>query len=473
MADSATPDGDAVHRGRWFRRVETDRRRWRRRTHAKRRPGQVVVAAFGLTIGIGTFLLTLPSASAGPGRASLLDALFTATSAVCVTGLIVVDTPTYWSTFGQVVILALIQVGGLGILATASLLGLLMARQMDLRSRVIAAAETRTVRLGEVRTVLLGVVILTAAVEAAIAAVLTARFFFGYGYSLGEAAWLGTFHAISAFNNAGFALFSDNLMGFVTDAWVCLPISLAVIVGGLGFPVLLELRRRARTPRRWTLHTKLTLAMTLWLLGAGWVFFTVAEWANPATLGPLDVPGKLLAGFVQGVMPRTAGFNSVDIAGMNTGTWFGTDLLMIIGGGSAGTAGGLKVTTVAVLVLVAISEMRGDPDVSVFRRRLTPFVQRQALSVALLGALAVAAATFVFATTTPYSLDEVLYETVSAFSLVGLSTGITASLLPWQQLILVGLMFVGRVGPVTFASALALRERNRIIRYAPSMPIVG
>jgi potassium uptake TrkH family protein len=471
MADVAVPDPDAVHHSRWFRRSRLER--LRRRPTRLRHPGQLMVAAFGTTIGVGTFLLTLPMATPGPGRASLLEALFTATSAVCVTGLIVVDTPMYWSTFGQVVILALIQIGGLGILATASLLGLVMSKRLGLRSRFAAAAETRTVQLGEVRSVLLGVVVLTGVAEATVAAVLTARFLVGYGHPPGEALWLGTFHAVSAFNNAGFALFSDNLMGFVADPWICLPICLAVIVGGLGFPVLIELRRRARRPRRWTLHTKITITMTAWLLGVGWIFFTVAEWGNPATLGPLDVPGKLLAGFVQGVMPRTAGFNTVDIAGMNTGTWFGTDILMIIGGGSAGTAGGLKVTTVAVLVLVALSELRGDPDASAFRSRLTPFVQRQALSVTLIGGVAVAAATFVLATTTPYSLDEVLYETVSAFSLVGLSTGITASLLPWQQLVLVGLMFIGRVGPVTFASALALRERRRIIRYAPSMPIIG
>jgi Trk-type K+ transport system membrane component len=281
------------------------------------------------------------------------------------------------------------------------------------------------------------------------------------------------FHGVSAFNNAGFALFSDNLMGFVVDPWICLPITLAVIVGGIGFPVITELRKRLRRPSRWSLHTKITLTMTALLIVVGTGLVTIAEWSNPGTLGPLDTPGKLLAGFVQGVMPRTAGFNSVDIAQMNTGTWFGSDLLMFIGAGSAGTAGGIKVTTVAVIIMVMVSEVRGDPDVTIFDRRVLPFGQRQALSIALLAAVVVAIATLVLAMTTPFSLDEVLYEVVSAFSLVGLSTGITPQLEPWQQLILVVLMFVGRLGPVTFASAVAMRQGRRVIHHPVSLPIMG
>ncbi len=447
----------------------------RHRPHGnvRRRPGQLMVAAFASVIGVGTLLLTSRAATAGEGFTSVQDALFTATSAVCVTGLVVVDTPTHWSTFGQVVILALIQVGGLGILLTASLLGLLISRQMGLQTRLMAAAETRTVRLGDVKGVLVRVIGISLIIEAILAVALAARFWLGYGHALGEAAWLGVFHAVSAFNNAGFALWSDNLMGFAADPWICVPISLAVIIGGIGFPVLLELRRHFRRPKRWSLHTKLTLSLTAILLVSGWIFFTVAEWGNPATLGPLDVGGKLLAGWFQGVMPRTAGFNSVDIAAMNTGTLFGSDILMIIGGGSAGTAGGLKVTTVAVLVMVTISELRGDPDVTVFDRRIMPFGQRQALSVAMLSLSVVAGATLVLAMTSPFSLDDVLYEVISAFSLVGLSTGITASLEGWQQLVIVALMFIGRLGPVTFASALAMREKNRVIRHPASLPIIG
>jgi trk system potassium uptake protein TrkH len=445
----------------------------RKRMDPRRRPGLLAIAGFAGAISIGTLLLLLPVAKAGPGGASVLEALFTATSAVCVTGLIVVDTPTYWSPFGQGVILGLIQLGGLGILVSASLLGLLMSRRMGLQTRLLAAAETRTIGLGDVRRAVLGVLLVTAIAETFVAVLLTARFALTYDEPIGRALWLGTFHAISAFNNAGFALYSDNLIRFVLDPWICLPITVAVIVGGIGFPVINELRRRYRRPSRWSLHTKLTLSMTGLLIVAGTALVTIAEWANPGTLGPLDVPGKLLAGFVQGVMPRTAGFNSIDIAQMNTGTWFGTDLLMFIGAGSAGTAGGIKVTTTAVIIMLMVSELRGDPDVTIFDRRVVAFGHRQAVSIALLAFVVVTAAALVLAMTSPFSLDEVLYEVVSAFSLVGLSTGITAKLAPWHQLVLVGLMFIGRVGPVTFASALALRQGRRVIRHPATLPIMG
>ena len=472
MADDGERAAGAAVRSFDERRVRRAVAHARARGNVQRRPGRLMALAFAAVIGIGTLLLAGRAATAGEGHTSAIDALFTATSAVCVTGLIVVDTPTHWSTFGQVVILALIQVGGLGILFTASLLGLVLSRRLGLQTRLSAAAETRTTRLGEVRGVLLRVVVLSLSVEAVIAVVLGLRFWLAYEYDVGQASWLGVFHAISAFNNAGFALWSDNLMGFATDPWICLPITVAVIVGGIGFPVLLELRRHVR-PARWSLHTKLTLSVTAILLLSGWVFVTVAEWGNPATLGPFDVGGKLLAGFFQGSMPRTAGFNSVDIAGMNTGTLFGVDLLMFIGGGSAGTAGGLKVTTAAVLVMVTISELRGDPDVSVFDRRIRASGQRQALSVAILGFTVVGTATLVLAMTSSFSLDDVLYESISAFSLVGLSTGITPQLERWQQVMLIVLMFVGRLGPVTFASALAMRERGRLYRHPVGMPIIG
>ncbi|CAA9419826.1 MAG: KtrAB potassium uptake system, integral membrane component KtrB [uncultured Quadrisphaera sp.] len=423
---------------------------------------------------LGTALLLLPAARSGPGSASPLEALFTATSAVCVTGLAVVDTAGYWSGFGQAVILVLIQVGGFGIMTLASLLGLLVSRRIGVRSRVTAAAETRTPGLGDVRAVLVGVAALSLVVESVTAALLTARFALGYGEPLPRALWLGVFHAVSAFNNAGFALYSDSLVGFVTDPWICLPVAAAVIVGALGFPVLLELRRELRRPRAWSLHTQVTVVGTAVLVVSGTAFMLVTEWSNPGTLGPLGVPGKLLAGFFQGVMPRTAGFNSVDVAAMNTGTWLGTDVLMFIGGGSAGTAGGIKITTFAVLLFAIVSEVRGDDDTTALgRRRLPVGAQRQALSVALLGVAAVALPAVVFALTTPFTLDQILYEVVSAFATVGLSTGITAQLSAPHQLALVVLMFVGRTGTITLASALALRSRKRLYRLPEERTVIG
>jgi trk system potassium uptake protein len=438
-----------------------------------RRPGRVVVAGFGAGVLVGTLLLMLPAARVGPGGAKPLEALFTATSALCVTGLAVVDTATYWSPFGQVVILTLIQVGGFGVMALATLLGLLIARRLNLGSRVLAAAETKGIGLGDVRTVLLGVAKISLTVEAVTALVLAVRFATAYDEPVDRSLWLGVFHSVSSFNNAGFALFSDNLIGFAADPWICLPIAAAVIVGGLGFPVILELLRRHRQPGRWSVHTKLTLLMTAILLVGGTVFVTAAEWANPGTLGALDPPGRVLAGFFQSVMPRTAGFNSVDTGAMNTGTLLGTDVLMFIGGGSASTAGGIKVGTFAVLLVAIIAELRGDPDVTLFARRLSPKTIRRALAVALLSVAAVVAPTITLAMTSPYTLDEILFEVVSAFATVGLSTGITADLAPWHQLILVVLMFAGRLGPVTLASALVVRERARLFRHPEGGPLIG
>lgn len=422
---------------------------------------------------VSTLLLMLPVSKRGPGSASLLEALFTATSSVCVTGLTVVDTPTYWSPFGLVVILMSIQVGGFGIMTLASVLALLVSKRLGLRTRLGVAAETHALGLGDLRVVLRGVAITSLLVEGCAALVLGLRWSLAYDEPIGRAAWLGVFHAVSAFNNAGMALFSDNLVSYAADPVLGLTLCVAVILGGLGFPVLFELRRFYRTPRSFSLHSKIVLAMTAVLLFVGWGLFLAFEWANPSTLGRLDVPGKLLAGFFQGVMPRTAGFNSVPLGDLHPETLFGSGVLMFIGGGSAGTAGGIKVTTFAVLLLVMWGEMRGEPSVNAFNRRLPRSVQRQALTVALLAVAVVVAATVVLLALTPFALDVVLYEVVSAFATVGLSTGITAQVGVAGQLLLIGLMFVGRIGTVTLGSALALRSRPRLYDLPKERPLIG
>ncbi|HEV2888711.1 MAG TPA: potassium transporter TrkG [Jatrophihabitans sp.] len=441
--------------------------------HRPRSPAQVIVLAFLAVTAVGTTLLALPAATAGPGRASLHEALFTATAAACVTGHLIVDTATYWSPFGQVVILALLQIGGFGIMTLASLLGILVSRRMGLRTRITTAAETRSIGIGDVRRVLASVVRITLAFEAVTAIVLTARFYFGYHEPAGRALWLGSFHAVSAFNNAGIALFSDNLVGFVDDPWICLPIAFAVIAGGLGFPVLLQLRRDLGHPRFWTLNTRLVLAATPVLLISGTAFITAMEWNNEATLGKLDPAGRLLAGFFLSVMTRTAGFNSVDIGALDQATWLGMDVLMFIGGGPAGTAGGLKVTTFAVLFFIIYTEVRGEGAVNALGKRLPRSVHRQAITVALIAVAVVVVATLALLIMTEFSLDEILFEVIAAFSTAGLSTGITPDLPTAGQLILVVLMFLGRVGPVTLASALALRHTTRLYELPKERPIIG
>ncbi len=430
-----------------------------------------VVLAFAATIALSAVLLSLPVAAESGQRTPLLAAVFTATSAVCVTGLIVVDTSTYFSTFGEVVLLGSIQVGGLGIMTLASLLGLLVFRRLGLRSRMTTAVETKALGLGDVRRVLRSVLGFSLFFESVAAVLLTLRWLTTYDEPLPRAAYLGVFHAVSAFNNAGFALFSDSLIGFVDDPVISLVLCFAVIAGGLGFPVLYELRRELGSPRSWTLHTRMVVWTTGALLILGPVLLTTFEWSN--TLAGLSVPAKLLAGFVLGVMPRTAGFNNIDYGQAEPATLLVTDILMFIGGGPAGTAGGIKVTTFALLAFVILAEVRGSPDVQVAGRRLPSAVMRQALTVALLGVGLVVTGTLLLLALSGLSLDVVLFEVISAFATVGLSTGITATLPASGQVLLIALMFLGRLGPITLASALALRSRPTLYRLPEERPIVG
>ncbi|GAA1478218.1 potassium transporter TrkG [Nocardioides aestuarii] len=443
------------------------RRRW------LRHPAQTIVVGFAAAILVGTALLMLPVASTGAGGTDFVTALFTSTSAVCVTGLVVVDTGTYWSAFGEVVILALIQLGGLGIMTFASVVGLLISRRMGLRTRLSAAAETKAVGLADIRKVVTGVVKVSLLVEAAVALVLGLRFWLAYDESPGRAAYLGVFHSISAFNNAGFALWADSLIGYVTDPWVCVPIALAVIFGGLGFPVWFELRREIRRPKVWSMHTKMTISVTVGLLVLGTVFMTASEWSNPDTLGAFSAPQRVFVGFFHAVMPRTAGFNSLDVGAMNDSTLLGTVVLMFIGGGSAGTAGGIKVTTFILLFFVIYAEVRGESRVNAFDRQVDDRVIRQALTVALLSVGAVVGSTLLLMSLTGLPLGPVLFEATSAFATVGLSTGITYDLPTSADLVLVGLMFLGRLGPITLVSALALRERRRHYELPEGRPIIG
>lgn len=438
-----------------------------------RHPAQLVVAAFVIGIGIGTALLSLPIAAQSGDSPPLVVAVFTATSALCVTGLVVVDTATYWTTFGHVVILVLIQVGGLGIMTMASALVLVVSRRLGLRTRLTAQAQTGAVDLGDVRRLLLGAVIISATLEGVIALVLTWRYWTAYDQSLAQSLYDGFFHAISAFNNAGFMLYSDGWMRFAEDPVMSLTVVFGVVAGSLGFPVLFELRRELLRPRAWSIHTKLTLATSGLLLAAGTLAITLIEWNNAQTLGRLSFEGKLLAGFFQGAMPRSGGFNTVDYSEMEEASWLITDVLMFIGGGSAGTGGGIKVTTFAVLGLMIVAEARGTPSVNVFNRRVPSVVQRQAVSVALLGVAAVMLPSIAMLLMTDLELDRALFEVISAAGTVGLSTGVTPDLPAPAQYLLVALMLLGRIGPITLASALALRQTLQLYRLPEERPIVG
>jgi trk system potassium uptake protein TrkH len=432
----------------------------------------VVPLAFLAAITVGTVLLMLPAAREGPYRADPLTALFTATSATCVTGLVVEDTPRYWSPFGQGVIMMLFQIGGFGIMTAATLLTVLVVRRLGLADRLVAQVETKR-GIGDVRGVVLRIGATVLVCEGILTLILTGRLWTSYGYPLGDALWHGSFQAVSAFNNAGFSTYSDSLVGFATDWVFMVPLMVAIIIGGLGFPVLFELLRRARRLRTWSIHTRITVFGSAALLLAGMLATLALEWGNRGTFGGQGVVDKVLLAMFHSVSSRTTGFNSVNTAALYPETWLVTDLLMFIGGGSASTAGGIKVTTFFLLGFVIWSEIRGEREVVVGRRRISGATVRQALTVALVGLTLVVSGTISLLILTDKPLDLVLFESVSAFATVGLSTGITGDLPAIGQLILVILMFVGRVGTITVASALALRAAHRRYRYPEERPIVG
>jgi potassium uptake TrkH family protein len=437
-----------------------------------RHPARLVPAAVLLMIGAGTVLLMLPVARSGSGSAPWNIALFTSTGALC-GALGIVDSAGYWSGFGEATLVGLMQVGGFGIMTMATLLGIVVSRRLGLSTRLLAQSEFQGIRLGEVRSVVVRIAQTTLAVEAIGAVILALRFSIGYDMSPATAAWHGVFHSVSAFNNAGFALYPDNLMRYVADPWVSLTVAFSALLGGIGFPVLFELRREFRQPARWSIHTKLTMVGSAILLAIGTVGVLGFEWRNPATLGPLDWPGKLLAAFFGAVTPRTAGFNTIDYAQAHAETLALTDALMFIGGGSAGTAGGIKLTTFFLLGFAILAEIRGERDVTIFHRRVGFRVLRQALTVALLGVAVAALGTFALLITTDQPLDAVMFNAMSAFGSVGTSVGVTPELPIPAQLVLIVIMYLGRTGPVAAATALALRSRHQLYRLPKERPIVG
>ncbi|MFC4931546.1 TrkH family potassium uptake protein [Massilia sp. GCM10023247] len=436
-------------------------------------PARAVALAFMAAILIGTLLLMLPAARAAGIAAPPMVAFFTAVSAVCVTGLVTVDTGTYWSSFGQWTLMALFQLGGFGMMTAATLLGLMVNRSPRLRARLMTQTETRSLGLGDVSSIARIVLVVTLLSQAVIAAVLTLRLHLGHGLGWQEAAWSGLFHAVSAFNNAGFSIHADGLMRYAGDALILLPVMLGFIVGGIGFPVLHDLRMRLRDPRHWSLHTKLTLAGTAVLLAGGFCVVLLFEWDNARTLGPMAIADKLLNSLFISAATRTSGFNTVDIAALTHETWALHYFLMFIGGGSAGTAGGVKVGTVAVLFLLVLAEARGHTDTEAFGRRVGASAQRQAITVLAIGSFLVVLGTLLLLRLTDFPTDQIIFEVISAFSTTGLSTGITAQLPASGQLVLTLLMFFGRVGTITLATSLVLGERRMPYRYPEEHPIVG
>lgn len=449
-------------------------------------PPQIVVLAFVGAIVMGALLLALPAASAGPGRLTPLEALFTATSAVCVTGLIVVDTGSALSAFGQLVVALLIKAGGLGILSVGALVAFTTGRRLGVVARLSLQAQTNRLQVGGVVRFVRNLLLFTTAAELIGALLLWPSMAREAGAA--EGAWLAWFHAVSAWNNAGFSLFSDSLVRFATDPAVALTVPALFVTGGLGLLVVVDVASAARDRYRrrgrpgaavarvpWSLHTRLALAATGVLALAGIGGLLALEWANPATLGALPPGARPLAAAFQGLTPRTAGFHVVEVAELRPATQVLTMALMFVGANPSSTAGGIKTTTVAVLLLAAWAAARGRGGAVAFGRGLSGELVARAAAVATLALAVVTTAIVALAVTDPaLPLPALAFEAFSAFGTVGLSMGVTGELSAAGRSVLIALMLLGRVGLLTVALALAAAKPNGgALRYPREDVVVG
>jgi Trk-type K+ transport system membrane component len=448
---------------------------------------KLIAIAFTVLILIGTALLMMPMSSNTGTVTNFFDALFVATSAITVTGLATVDTAVHWSTAGHVILALLVQIGGFGIIGFATLVGYLLEGKISLRSRLSVFSESSATKQSDVKSLLKNIAKLMIFFQLVLFVFLFFRFLTEYQYPVDEALAHGAFHAITAFNQAGFSLYTDSLIRFASDGWIIYPVFIIATMASLGFPVLAELRDRLKLrmyvmfskeadysmPRQWSLNTRIVLWASLLLLVVGASGIAIAEWNNPATLGMMDPFQKLVSSMFTSSMTRSTGLNSIDTAAMDSGTWIGMNILMFIGGASASTAGGIKIGTAVVLFYIVLTEIRGDAAVNVGNRRLPRSMQRQALTILTIYSLVIIGSLLLLRFTTQFSTDQLLFEIISAAGTVGLSTGITPDLPQHAKFLLSLLMLFGRLGPIVVATSLALRKTKRHFEYPRESPLIG
>ncbi|WP_316274154.1 TrkH family potassium uptake protein [Bacillus halotolerans] len=430
-------------------------------------PPQVLAIGFFLTIIIGSLLLKLPISAAKP--LSWIDALFTTASATTVTGLAVVDTGTEFTVFGQTVIMGLIQVGGLGFMTFAVLIVMILGKKIGLKERMLVREALNQPTIGGVIGLVKVLFLFSISIELIAALILSIRLVPQYGWASGLFA--SVFHAISAFNNAGFSLWPDNLMSYVGDPAVNLVITFLFITGGIGFTVLFDILKNRRF-KAFSLHTKLMLAGTFILNIAATLIIFILEYSNPGTLGSLHLPDKLWASYFQAVTPRTAGFNSVDFGSMREGTIVFVLLLMFIGAGSASTASGIKLTTFIVILMSVIAYLKGHKETVIFRRTIKYPIIIKALAVSVISLFIVFIGIFALTITEQAPFIQVVFETFSAFGTVGLTMGLTPELTTAGKCIIIAIMFIGRIGPLTFVFSFAKTEKSNI-RYPDGEVFTG
>jgi len=448
-------------------------------------PSRFAVLVFSSLILLFTALFSLPAAAADGQPTPLADALFTAVSTICVTGLSTVDMGTHWSPLGHVFVYIGVNVGALGVLTLASILGLVISKRLGLRAKLIAAGDSnpmrahggpvnegQTVRLGEVGQLLSTVALSTLIIEAGLAVLLYPALLIN-GVDPLTALWEAPYYAAMSFTNTGFAPNAEGLTPFAQDYFLLTVLMAGVFLGSIGFPVIFTLWRHQWHVRRWSLHAKLTLITTTVLFFAGAGVFLLLEYENPETFGSMDAWDTTFQAFFLSAMTRSGGFSVIDISELNGSSLVVGSMLMFVGGGSASTAGGIKVTTLAVLALAVFSEAKGRQSVEAFGRRIPSDVQRVALSVVAWGATIVAVSTITIAQLTKAPVEFVLFDVISGFATVGLSTGLTSELPDSASYVLAATMFMGRVGTVTLAAAVAATSRSQHYSLPVERPIVG
>ncbi|MEK5323428.1 TrkH family potassium uptake protein [Aeribacillus sp. FSL M8-0254] len=430
-------------------------------------PPQLLVVVFLFSIVIGTFFLKLPFSTKEP--ISWIDALFTATSAMTVTGLVTVDPGTVFTPFGQLVIAFLIQIGGLGIMSFAVLIIMVLGKKIGIKERILIQHQLNQTSIGGVIRLVKYLFIFSFLIEFVAMLILSIKWVPQFGWEKGL--FYSFFHAISAYNNAGFALWKDNLMQFVGDPVVILVISFLFILGGIGFPVLVDIWTK-KTFKKLSLHTKIMIIGTLIVNVAATVFILLIEFHNPKTLEPLTWGEKILAAYFQAVSPRTAGFNSIDIGAMEDSSLFFISLLMFIGAGSASTGGGIKLSTAIVIIFSVLAFLKGRTEINLLKRSIGASTVIRALAVTMSSIVFIIAAVLILNITERQPFLHILFEVVSAFGTTGLSAGITGSLTFIGKIIIIFMMFLGKVGSLTLLFILSSKEQQKI-RYPSEDVLTG
>lgn len=448
-------------------------------------PSRFAILVFTALILLFTALLSLPLASASGTVTPISDALFTAVSTICVTGLATVDMATHWSPFGHVLIFLGVNIGGMGVLTLTSVLGLVISKKLGLRAKLLAAGDSnplrahggvvnegQTVRLGEVGQLLKTVALSLLLIELVVALLLYPGLLMA-GIPPLAALWEAPYYAAMSFTNTGFAPNATGVAEFADDYFVLTVLMISVFLGSIGFPVIYTLAKNYWHVKRWSLHSKLTLITTGILFVLGAAVFLILEYNNPLTFGSMDAGDTTFQAFFLSAMTRSGGFSVIEISDLNGSSMLAASMLMFVGGGSASTAGGIKVTTLAVLAIAVWSEARGRQSVEAFGRRIPSDVQRVALSVVAWGATIVALSTIVIAQITKAPISDVLFDVISAFGTVGLSSGLTAELPDSAVYVMAATIFMGRIGTVTLAAAVAATSRSQLYSLPVERPIVG